>query len=397
MPDSRTWNGKKLSGSGLMEVVASPWRLSLSEWGTFVHHFHHISWEALIIMAAIYSQTRIDLPHVRYVVHWTMAKSLEGFYQESGRAGRDGLGSVSLLYYSKDDASKFSFLIKMNADRAAKKKGKMDSFLHQQQDRSLVELEGMVNYCIKPMCKRKYVLRHFGENIEPNIVCNKTCDFCMDPVQVERAIYSSECMSTVINSHRLIQAGRSEKFHHNPLDDESMEGDDGSYDDFLGNDEGLLGISDNAGLNETTSSEPIQKVRGFAKASSMLSKYAKMECQEGKKGGFVNFKTRTFNEPNTQDNVDAKRYRAVTIPEHLRDGMPDPLAAHNNKTNVGKEVSRTSCSHVSESERLKAELAELQKQKEEALAKMGGSVKSGKPRGAFQALHTPSLSFKKHR
>lgn len=57
----------------------------------------------------------IDLPHVRYVCHWTMAKSLEGFYQESGRGGRDGKQSLSILYYSKDDASKFAFLVKKNA------------------------------------------------------------------------------------------------------------------------------------------------------------------------------------------------------------------------------------------------------------------------------------------
>jgi len=125
---------------------------------------------------------------------------------------------------------------------------------------------------------------------------------------------------------------------------------------------------------------------GFMKASSVLGKYEKMECEEGKANGFVTFKTRIFDEP-TQEDIDSKKQRAVNIPQHLRKNLPDPFAA---KQAAGKKAElKSSSAHASTSDRLKKELEELEKQKAAALAILssrGGSSKN---------LPTPSLSFKK--
>jgi len=323
-----------------------------------------------------------------------MAKSLEGFYQESGRGGRDGKPSLSILYYSKDDASRFAYLVKLNAERAAKKKGNR---MTQKVDHSLVELEKMTDYCTQPICKRKFVLEHFGEKIDAGAVCNKTCDYCQNPQKVGREIQAAECMSAVANSHRLMHHAKKKgqepkKFHHNPLDDEESLGDHRGSDDFFGRDEGLLGITNYTG-DDIVASGP---KKGFVKASSVLNKFDTMECQQGKKGGFVNFKSKTFEEQ-SQEEADGKKHRAINIPEHLRKGAPDPLAGHKKASKSKAPELKSSSSYASEAEKLKAELEELKKQREAALAKMGGSLKSLSSRSSYKPLPPPSLLFKKRR
>jgi len=130
------------------------------------------SGKAAIAVATVAFGMGIDLGHVRYVIHWTLSKTIEAFYQESGRAGRDGLPSVSLLYFSKDDVGRFRYLLQQ------KKKHEAD----------MESLKKMVEYATNKSCKRSHLLHHFGDSTPVNASEKDCCDFCSNPSRIGRLI-----------------------------------------------------------------------------------------------------------------------------------------------------------------------------------------------------------------
>ena len=116
-----------------------------------------------IIVATIAFGMGIDKSNVRMIVHFDLPKTLEGYYQETGRAGRDGLPSDCVLFYSHDDVPTLERFIKEIEDEAIRR------HMHQ-------KLEQVIEFCKLQACRRRYLLRYFSEEW-PEENCGG-CDFC---------------------------------------------------------------------------------------------------------------------------------------------------------------------------------------------------------------------------
>ena len=147
--------------------------------------------EARIICATIAFGMGINKPNVRWVIHHDLPKNIEGYYQETGRAGRDGLPSDCLLLFSAGDAAKQTHFIE-----------EMSSAQEQQAART--QLRQMMHYAECATCRRSELLTYFGEDF-PGENC-ATCDNCLEP----RATYDGTLNAQKFLScvYRIRQAGR---------------------------------------------------------------------------------------------------------------------------------------------------------------------------------------------
>jgi ATP-dependent DNA helicase RecQ len=149
--------------------------------------------EINIIVATIAFGMGIDKPNVRLVVHYTFPKSLEGYYQEIGRAGRDGLPGECVMFYAYADARKHQFFLNDIADENLKK----------QTEKKLREV---MDYADLSSCRRRHLLAYFGENYEKEN-CG-SCDGCLSEKETfDATIVSQKILSAIVRTGERFGAG----------------------------------------------------------------------------------------------------------------------------------------------------------------------------------------------
>ncbi len=129
-----------------------------------------------IVVATVAFGMGIDKPNVRFVVHYDLPKHIEGYYQESGRAGRDGLASEALLLYGAQDV--------VTARRL------LDGTSNPEQRRiEAHKLQAMVGFAESLTCRRRVLLGYFGEHLDQD--CGN-CDVCLNPPQTFDATVAAQ-------------------------------------------------------------------------------------------------------------------------------------------------------------------------------------------------------------